>query len=86
MYEKLEDLKIDKSSGVDDINHRILRKNNEELLDILCQLYNLFVNIRALSDNWKACIVIALRKKGSKSYVNNYRPISLTSVVCKVLE
>ena len=25
-------------------------------------------------------------KKGSKSNVNNYRPISLTSVVCNVLE
>ena len=32
----------------------------------------------------KQRIVIALHKKGSKSNVNNYWPVSLTSVVCKV--
>ena len=34
----------------------------------------------------KASIVIALHKKGSKSNINNYRSVSLTSVICKVLE
>ena len=36
--------------------------------------------------DWKVSIVIASYKKGSKSKVNNNRPASLTSVVCKVLE
>ena len=85
VYEKLKNLKIDKSLGVD-INPRILKENSEELSDVLCKLYNSSVHKGALPDNWKASIVIALHKKGSKFNVNNFRPVFLTSVVCKVLE
>ena len=83
---KLQNQKTDISPGVDDINPRILKENSEELSDVLCKLYNLSVNKGALPDDWKASIVIALHKKGSKSNINNYRLVSLTSVVCKVLE
>ena len=41
---KLNNLKIDKLLGVDDINPRILKVNSEELSDVLCKLYNLSVN------------------------------------------
>ena len=71
---------------MDNINPRILKENSEEISDVLCILYNLSVNKGALPDDWKASIIIALHKKGSKSNINNYRPVSLTSVVCKVLE
>ena len=71
---------------MDDINPRILKENSEELSDVLCKLYNLSVNKGALPDDRKASIVIALQKKGSKSNINNYRPVFLTSEVCKVLE
>ena len=63
VYEKLKNLKIDKTPGVDDINHRILKENNKELSDVLCKLYNLSVNKGVLPDDWKASIVIALHKK-----------------------
>ena len=35
---------------------------------------------------WKYANITALYKKGDKKYADNYRPVSLTSVVCKVLE
>ena len=35
---------------------------------------------------WKDAGVTPLFKKGKKSEPVNYRPISLTSIVCKVLE
>ena len=70
---------------MDDINPRILKENSEELSDVLCKLYILSINKEALPDDWKASIVIALHKKRSKSNINNYRPVFLTSVVCKVL-
>ena len=35
---------------------------------------------------WKLAIITPLFKRGAKSQVHNYRPISLTSVPCKMLE
>ncbi|PIC37497.1 hypothetical protein B9Z55_016107 [Caenorhabditis nigoni] len=35
---------------------------------------------------WKTAIVKPLHKKGARTDANNYRPISLTSSVCKVME
>ncbi len=36
--------------------------------------------------DWKMANVVPVHKKGSKSDVTNYRPISLTSLVMKVYE
>ena len=36
--------------------------------------------------DWKKANVTAIFKKGDKSSSSNYRPVSLTSQVCKVLE
>ena len=35
---------------------------------------------------WKLAYVVPIFKKGSRSHCDNYRPISLTCVVCKILE
>ena len=39
-----------------------------------------------LPDEWKCTDITPLHKKGSKSLRENYRPISLTSIVCKIGE
>ena len=39
-----------------------------------------------LPNCWKEATVIAIHKKGSKRDVRNYRQVSLTSVICKMLE
>ena len=39
-----------------------------------------------LPQDWKDVIITLLHKKGEKEFASNYRPISLTSIVCKVME
>ena len=39
-----------------------------------------------MSSEWKVAFISSIYKKGSKSLAENYRPISLTSILCKVLE
>jgi hypothetical protein len=41
---------------------------------------------RIVPKDWKKANVAAIFKKGDKALSCNYRPISLTSHVCKVLE
>jgi hypothetical protein len=36
--------------------------------------------------DWQVSNVAVIHKRGSKSNVGNYRPISLTSIVCKQME
>ena len=42
--------------------------------------------LRAIPVDWKSANVVPILKKGSKSDKNNYRPVSLTSMVGKLLE
>ena len=37
-------------------------------------------------ENWKVAIITALFKKRDKNLASNYRPVSLTSILCKLLE
>ena len=37
-------------------------------------------------NDWREANITALFKKGSKSASQNYRPVSLTSVICKLME
>ena len=37
-------------------------------------------------DDWKEAVVSAIFKKGECKKANNYRPVSLTSIVCKLME
>ncbi len=39
-----------------------------------------------VSSDWTKANVIAIFKKGKRSTSANYRPVSLTSVICKVQE
>ena len=39
-----------------------------------------------LPPDWKSANVVHIHKKGDKGDVNNYRPISLTSLIVKIKE
>ena len=39
-----------------------------------------------VSEQWKTAHVSALHKKQSRKSPSNYRPVSLTCVVCKIME
>ena len=83
---RLDKLKIDKSPGPDSLHPRILRELSAEVASALSFLFTLSVRTGELPFDWKCSFVTVLHKKGSKYDMSNYRPISLTCVICKVLE
>ena len=84
--ECIEKLKVSKSPGPDTISPRILKEAKTELVKPLTLLFNKSLQSGTMPEEWKLANVTPIFKKGSKSLPSNYRPISLTSVVCKMLE
>ena len=82
----LKSLKTNKASGPDGISPKLLREAAPSISSSLCKLFNLSFQQGKVPTLWKQANVVPIFKKGNSSLVTNYRPISLLSVVGKVLE
>jgi hypothetical protein len=49
-------------------------------------LYKRSISEHKLPQTWKNANITAIFKKGSRKQAGNYRPVSLTSILCKTLE
>src|SRR5215469_9185024 len=56
------------------------------MIPYLARLLDITLNNGTLPGDWKKATVIPIHKGGDRSLVTNYRPVSLTSVVCKQME
>ena len=86
MKKKLKDLDASKSGGPDGINAGILKELSDVIADPIATLFNRSMNEGKLPGQWKEANVTPLFKKGDKTKTNNYRPVSLTCILCKVME
>ena len=80
------ELKVDKSPGLDMMHPRVLYETKDEISYPLFLIFNKSLQLGILPSDWKLAEVTAIHKKGAKSDRSNYRPVSLTSVCCKILE
>ena len=82
----LAKIKIDKSPGPDAIHPRILY----ELREVICKpphkIFKTSMETGEIPEEWRHANVTAIHKKGSRLIASNYKPVSLTSVVCKTME
>jgi len=83
---KLDELRADKSPGVDEIHPKLLRELSCAIAKPLAELFQKSLDKGVVPDDWRNANITSLFKKGKKSDAQNYRPISLTSIVCKILE
>ena len=79
-------LNINKSSGPDEISPILLIKLIDYVASPLAMLMNTTIKHGILPKDWKKAFVSPIYKKGARNIAENYRPISLTSVVCKLME
>ena len=82
----LKHVKNSSSPGPDEISQRILKEVADEISVPLSLLYNKSMKSSQLPNDWKTANVVPIFKNGSKGEPVNYRPISLTSVVVKIME
>ncbi len=84
---KLDSLNPNKSPGVDRHHPRILKELKEQLVTPLTMLFRKSLEEGFLPPVWRRANITPIYKsKGSKTSPNNYRPVSLTSILCKLLE
>ncbi|KAI8480560.1 hypothetical protein Bbelb_416830 [Branchiostoma belcheri] len=86
VLKKLTELNPSKSSGPDGIHPRFLKEMAHHLALPLSILFNKSMEAAELPEGWKEAHVSPIHKKGSKTAPGNYRPVSLTSVIGKLME
>jgi hypothetical protein len=84
--ERLSRLRADKAPGDDGISSRFLRELQEELVAPLLLLFRKSLNEGNIPEDWRTANVTPIFKKGSRAQVGNYRPVSLTSQISKMME
>ena len=83
---KINNMKENKSPGVDGISPNIRKETVEEISTSLANVFKMPLQEGIVPLEWKEANIIPLFKIGSRNNSVNYRPVSLTSVICKLLE
>ena len=83
---KIRELKENGAQGPDDISAKILKLAVEQLVKPLCHIYRLSLTTGEIPNDWRHARVAPIYKKGPKGEAGNYRPVSLTSIPCRILE
>jgi len=86
VMEKLQKLNPDKSPGSDGIHPMLLKECASVLTEPLSLLFQQYFDTGILPANWKTANTVPIFKKGNRTDTANYRPVSLTSVPCKIME
>ena len=83
----ITNLDSSKASGPDCIPVVVLKNCEPKLSYILAKLFNKCLKESCFPDCWKVSLVVPVVKNvGERSTAENYRPVSLLSVVSKVFE
>ena len=83
----LKTLKPNQAPGLDKITNAMLTHLGPKTKKKLLQLFNASWKNGKIPTIWKKAIMIPIHKKGKpRNKVDSYRPISLTSSVCKLME
>ena len=86
IQEQLENLNVNKSTGVDRVHRYVLKHCSKSLAHPLPVIFKKPYYSGVIPDEWFVANITPLFKKGSKLEPSNYRPVSLTSIVCKIME
>ena len=83
---KILKLKPDSAPGPDKMTARFLIMNADAMAPALTTIFNKSMQTGVVPDDWKEANVTPIYKKGTKASPGNYRPVSLTSIPCRLME
>ena len=77
---------ISKSCGPDELHPRMLKELAVELASPMTKQFNQSLFLGEVPEEWEMANVSPIFKKGHRKVAANYRPVSLTSISCKIME
>ncbi len=83
---KINGLNTNKSPDPDSIHPSIVKKLVDELVFPVTIIFNKSLQEGLVPVDWKKANVTPIYKKGDRTLGQNYRPISLTSIICRIME
>ena len=83
---KLLELKISKAPGPDGLHPRLLKELAAQLSEPLELIFQLSFKQGKVPNDWKQGEITAIHKKGNMRTAGNYRPVSLTCILYKIME
>ena len=86
VLEKLNSLNPEKSMGLDGWHPCFLHRLADILCDPLLILFTKSLKEGIVPPGWLEACITAIHKKGLKTSIENYLPVSITSVICKIME
>ena len=84
VFSLLNKLSKSKATGLDNISAKLIRECADLISIPLCNIFNKSLSSGSFPDDWRCARVTPLFKQGERTDVNNYRPISVISVIAKV--
>ena len=87
VYRYLVNLSDKRCLDIINFDNIMLKHAAPAICNILTHLFNLSISTRTVPSDWKKAMVTPIYKsKGSKNDMSNYRPISITQIISKILE
>ena len=86
VLKQLKKLDLNKASGPNGISARLLKDTAEQIAPSLTSLFNMSLYQGEVPEDWKLANIVPIYRKGTKTFVENYRPISLLPILSKVIE
>ena len=86
MKKILKSTNIRKAAVIDELSGRFLQDGSRVLSKPVSELCNLSINLGSFPDSCKIAKLKPYFKKGSKTNPSNHRPISLLTLISKIIE
>ena len=86
IIEELNKLDVKKAAGPDELNARVLKTARFELAPVITYLFNESIKQSFVPEQWKEANIAPVPKVQKPAKPEDFRPVALTSTLCKVLE
>ena len=83
---RLHNLRTNNNAGPGSIHPRLLKEISNKLIKPMALLFKKSLQEALIPQQWEKSHVSPIFKNGHRMQPNNYCPVSLMSVVCKLLE